>query len=143
LEQKSPLYILMMSAYCLLGASPVPHICNDIHYIGDSCNISMELCGAFKPCENLGYCTNDPNLLYGYSCMYKPGFNGNNCEFDIRLCQSNTCLYNGNLSVGSQNKYSFLFEVPERNWIIQIFIVIAHKDIRVFIVNFWLTIVMM
>ncbi len=89
-----------MYVTCLLD-SPllyfVPHSCNDSSYIGKSCNISMEPCDALKPCQNWGYCTNNPSLRNGYSCKCLPGFNGTNCEFDIQVCQSNTCLYNGNL----------------------------------------------
>ncbi len=89
----------MVSVCCLLGGPPLSHVvshsCNDTSYIGDFCNISMKLCDVLKPCRNSGNCTNDPNILRSYSCMCKSGFDGTKCEYDIRLCASNTCLYNG------------------------------------------------
>ncbi len=75
----------------------------------------MKPCDALKPCQNLGNCTDDPGLLHGYSCMCLSGFNGTDCEFDIQLCQLNTCLYNGNLSLNHSKSMFFLFEVLVRN----------------------------
>ena len=91
----------MNYVYFLLGEPPLPYfaprICNDSSYISDSCNISMNPCDALKPCRNSGNCTNEPNITHDYSCECQLGFNGTICEYDIRLCKPNTCLYNGKI----------------------------------------------
>jgi hypothetical protein len=117
----------------------VPTTCDDPTNLGDFCNASAKPCDVLKPCRNSGNCTNDSRRPHRYSCLCEPGYNGTNCEFDIRLCKSNTCLHNGT-SVPDHSKWRFiLFWAPAKNWIIQTFIVIVHEDIRVSTVNIWLT----
>jgi hypothetical protein len=92
---------------CLLGEPRIPYffppVCNDTRYIGDPCTILIKPCDAFKPCQNLGNCTDNSSSPHDYYCTCKPGFSGTNCEHYIRLGRRNTCLHNGrNLSSQSQ-----------------------------------------
>ncbi len=87
-----------MSMICLVDLPSsyfIAQSCNNPNYIGDSCNIPMKPCDALQPCQNGGNCTNDPSLHNGYFCKCLPGFNGTDCELNIQVCQSSTCLYNG------------------------------------------------
>jgi hypothetical protein len=72
-----------------------PPNCSHSSFIGQFCNVSAEPCDIQKPCRNSDNCTNDPKTSHGYFCTCKSGFNGTNCEIDVRRCQPNTCLYNG------------------------------------------------
>jgi len=69
--------------------------CNDLDYVGESCNISMKPCDLLQSYPNMESCTDDPTLVGGYNLTCMPGFNGTDCEFDNRPCQFNTCLQKG------------------------------------------------
>jgi hypothetical protein len=63
--------------------------------IGSSCNVSSTPCDMQNPCQNMGTCINNITIPRGYVCACQLGFNGTNCEFDIRSCISTTCWNNG------------------------------------------------
>ncbi|CAF1198564.1 unnamed protein product [Adineta ricciae] len=52
-------------------------------------------CDILRPCQNNATCSSDNTTLLGYSCMCLPGFNGTQCQYNYRPCQSSTCLNNG------------------------------------------------
>ncbi|CAF1014666.1 unnamed protein product [Adineta steineri] len=70
--------------------------CSDSNFIGLSCNISSQPCDIYKPCQNLGICTNNLTFSLGYTCLCQPDFSGTNCETNIHPCHLDTCLHDGN-----------------------------------------------
>ncbi|CAF0903803.1 unnamed protein product [Adineta ricciae] len=60
-----------------------------------NCNISNVTCDILRPCQNNATCSSDNTTLLGYSCKCLPGFNGTQCQYNYRPCQSSTCLNNG------------------------------------------------
>ncbi|UJR30565.1 hypothetical protein I4U23_018094 [Adineta vaga] len=86
------------SLQTLIEQPVIPFIapnCSNSNVIGFSCNISFQPCEIYPYCQNSGTCQNNPDLPHGYSCLCKSGYNGTNCEINIRPCQANTCLYGG------------------------------------------------
>ena len=79
----------------LSSTSFVPDNCNTPDQIGSFCNVSSTPCDMQKPCQNLGTCINNITIPQGYICACQSGFNGINCQFDIRPCKLTTCWNNG------------------------------------------------
>ena len=73
----------------------VPQSYLDPDMIGPSCNISFTPCDIQARCRNLGICNNTKIIPRGYICECQLGFNGTDCEFDVRPCKDTTCLNNG------------------------------------------------
>ena len=73
-----------------------PIICSNPILMGSFCNITNIPCSIVQPCLNRGFCSNSNSTARGYICICLNGFNGSECQFDSRLCQSNLCLNNGN-----------------------------------------------
>ncbi|CAF1126051.1 unnamed protein product [Adineta steineri] len=86
--------------YTDLDTQPVSYFvapnCSDSNFIGLSCNISSQPCDIYKPCQNLGICTNNLTYPLGYTCFCQSGFSGTNCETNIQPCHLDTCLHDGN-----------------------------------------------
>ncbi|CAF4295908.1 unnamed protein product, partial [Adineta steineri] len=63
-----------------LDTQPVSYFvapnCSDSNFIGLSCNISSQPCDIYKPCQNLGICTNNLTYPLGYTCFCQSGFSG-------------------------------------------------------------------
>jgi hypothetical protein len=82
-----------------ITGSPVsifyPSTCSNPNQIGTNCNLPATPCDMLQPCQNTGTCNNTNTTLRGYTCLCVAGFNGTNCEIDIRPCKSNTCWNNG------------------------------------------------
>jgi hypothetical protein len=76
-----------------------PEPCENSTFIGSTCNISNTPCNMLKPCLNNGNCVNNATAPHGYSCLCLPGFNGTECQYDYRPCQSNTCWNDGILTI--------------------------------------------
>ncbi|CAF0969928.1 unnamed protein product [Adineta steineri] len=88
----------------------IANICQNSSRIGFFCNISSTTCDLLNPCQNMGTCSNNHSVPLGYTCACQPGFNGTNCQLDIRLCKPTTCWNNGIyfLSYLSFTKFSIL-----------------------------------
>ncbi len=69
-----------------------PRKCNNPKNIGFNCCISNNPCAMLQPCQNDGTCE---NIHDDYHCLCPPGFKGNHCEFDHRVCKPHTCLNRG------------------------------------------------
>ena len=84
--------------FTLLASQPTAFLvspCVNSTNIGSSCSISGTACATLMPCQNDGNCTNIDTVREGYLCACVPGFNGTQCQWDRRPCQSDTCLNNG------------------------------------------------
>ncbi|CAF0824469.1 unnamed protein product [Adineta ricciae] len=77
--------------------------CDSPAHIGSTCNLPNSPCDLLKPCQNNGTCTNDETTLKGYFCSCFDYFNGTECQYDHRLCRSDTCWNNGTCTT-IQNK---------------------------------------
>ncbi|XP_022795937.1 neurogenic locus notch homolog protein 1-like isoform X3 [Stylophora pistillata] len=55
-------------------------------------NAGFDPCKASKPCQNGATCV---NKNYGYTCLCKPGYQGENCEQDIDECRTRPCRNGG------------------------------------------------
>ena len=91
---------VFMNSFVLTLASTssfsfVPATCNNPHRIGVTCNISSTDCDLLQPCQNQGTCINEKNSSHGYFCRCLWGFNGTQCQYDVRPCKANTCWNNG------------------------------------------------
>ncbi|UJR16931.1 hypothetical protein I4U23_003829 [Adineta vaga] len=73
----------------------IPSGCISSNYIGHDCNISVFPCDMLQPCQNNATCINNNTVTYGYTCSCLLGFNGTECQYDQRPCQSTTCWNNG------------------------------------------------
>jgi hypothetical protein len=73
----------------------MPRVCNDSQRIGLTCNIFATPCDISKPCQNAGTCTNNISASHGYVCKCLSGFEGTDCQIDIRPRKPNTCWNNG------------------------------------------------
>lgn len=72
-----------------------PPSCPGVNNIGLNCDVSNEPCDILQPCHNNGTCSNTNNGLIGFECSCLFGFNGSQCEIDMRPCQPTTCWNNG------------------------------------------------
>ena len=73
----------------------IPPSCPNRNQMGIHCNISAMPCNILKPCQNNGTCIDNNTISHGYTCSCPSGFNGTNCEIDIRPCKPHTCRNNG------------------------------------------------
>lgn len=73
----------------------VPPTCPIATNIGANCNVSVNPCDLLDPCQNDGTCIRDNNTLFGYICLCHTNIGGPECQYDYRLCQSDTCWHNG------------------------------------------------
>jgi hypothetical protein len=128
------------------SVSFIPSNCPRPNQIGSSCNVSSTPCDMQNPCQNMGTCINNITISRGYVCACQLGFNGTNCELDIRPCISTTCWNNG-IYILCESFYKIvyfcLFEVLVLHHRIILFGVHAHLDGKVVIVKNKLTIVKM
>lgn len=67
---------------------------NPIHY-GFNCSFSNTYCDLYKPCQNDGTCNNNDTHDRRYTCLCPPGFSGDLCQNDDRLCKPSTCWNGG------------------------------------------------
>lgn len=64
---------------------------------GTPCDFEINECDP-NPCFNEAPCT---DLLAGYNCTCKPGFNGTRCEFNINDCTPSSCNGHGTCHDGN------------------------------------------
>lgn len=64
-------------------------------YYAPNYTISADVCNILHPCQNNGTCTNQTTTVLGYHCSCFPNFNGTQCQYDHRPCQSDTCQNHG------------------------------------------------
>jgi hypothetical protein len=76
--------------------------CYDTQQIGENCNTPSSPCDMANPCQNMGTCIPNITISRGYTCVCHPGFNGTDCELDIRPCKLTTCWNNGR-SISQEN----------------------------------------
>ncbi|UJR32672.1 hypothetical protein I4U23_020133 [Adineta vaga] len=69
--------------------------CANASTIGSYCNITNTPCHILQPCQNHANCTDNSIISHGYTCSCLPGFNGTQCQFNHRPCQSDTCWNRG------------------------------------------------
>lgn len=61
---------------------------------------------AQKPCgEHFVSCNDESSDLSGISCMCQPGYMGDRCEIDARICTDNVCLNGGNCLLGHSHAF--------------------------------------
>lgn len=65
------------------------------------CPIPVDPCNTLNPCFNDGTCTNNSHLPQLFSCSCSSNYTGIFCQIDKRICQSNTCFFNGLFSYES------------------------------------------
>ena len=78
----------------LAGKSPslfVPPSCSNQASIGSQCNVPTSPCDLFRPCANNGTCSNTAKTARGYICSCPAHFNGTECQFNNRPCQTSSC----------------------------------------------------
>ncbi|XP_044019722.1 protein crumbs isoform X2 [Aphidius gifuensis] len=75
--------------------------CQSTGYTGRNCEINIDECSSNHPCLNNGECFDNYG---GYICRCPNGYDGTNCEQDLKECQSNPCQ-NGGLCVDEVGTY--------------------------------------
>ncbi|CAF1430685.1 unnamed protein product [Adineta ricciae] len=73
---------------------------------GVHCNALSNPCAALSPCQNNGTCNLSNATSLGYSCSCPAGFNGSQCQYNNRPCQSNICWNNGICNETSPTTYA-------------------------------------
>ena len=68
-------------------------LCNSIYLSGSACQKDTRPCSS-SPCLNNAACVDSLNS--SFSCVCDEYHRGANCEFEIDLCQNETCSSNGN-----------------------------------------------
>ncbi|CAF1091298.1 unnamed protein product [Adineta ricciae] len=82
--------------------------CSSSAQIGSYCNQSNLPCDVLQPCQNNGSCIDNSTASNGYTCQCLPGFVQINCQYDSRLCRSDTCFNNGICNQTSNTTFSCL-----------------------------------
>lgn len=60
-----------------------------------TCNTFSTPCDIFKPCQNNGTCLSSRSVTNDYISQCPSGFNGTECQIDIRPCKPDICWNNG------------------------------------------------
>lgn len=68
---------------------------------GDTCNVDIDDCAPANECRNGAVCI---DVLNGYRCACRPGWQGRLCSQEINECQSQPCA-NGGICTDALNGF--------------------------------------